>query len=180
MAEGVIIKTNLPDFKKQLDALAYKFQRNYMLSATNAAAQQFKKAVVANAPILKKPDTRKKNPRLAGTLRRAIYVWRRRDPVAGTVMYSVSWRKGKAQRNAKGGSRDAFYGRFLELGWTPRGPGRRFEGGVRRRRLARERAIAAGARTVKLPFLVPGFQAAQSRALEAFNQKMEARLKEIK
>lgn len=180
MAQVITIRTDLPDFKKRLDTLAYRFQRNYTLSAANAAAQMFKKAVVANAPILKKPDTRKKNPRLAGTLRRAIYVWRRRDPVAGTVMYSVSWRKGKAQQNAKGGSRDAFYGRFLELGWTPRGPGRRFEGGVRRRRLARERAIAAGARTVKLPFLVPGFQAAQNQALDAFERKMEQRLRDTK
>lgn len=171
-----LVRFNLPDFKKQMAGFNLDLQQRLTRAATNAAAQAFKKAVIARAPVLKTPDTRKKNPRIAGTLRRAIYVVRARNPAPGTVEYRVGWRKGKAQRAAKGGSRDAFYGRFLELGWMPRGPGRRIKGGVRRRALERARARGAGHREVKYPFLVPGFNAARQQAVDAFNARMQKRI----
>lgn len=66
---------------------------------------------------------------------------------------------------------DPFYWRFLERGWVPRGPGQRFKGGPRRRKLERDRAIAAGAQEItKYRFLKPAFEAAGTRALDAFNK----------
>ena len=184
MADGVEIRTNLPDFKSQLAKFVVKMQNNIVRAAVNAAAQAFKKAVIAAAPELKQPDKR----RVRGTLKRAIYVYRRRNPEAGTVEFLVSWRKGKKEQRValkrKGGTvivnRDAFYAGWLEAGWVPRGPGkalwRTARGGQRTRALARQRERAAGAHVVRRPFLVPGFNAARDAALAAFSAKMQERI----
>ncbi len=177
MADGFNIYTNLPDFKRQMIGFAQDLQNKIAGSGVNAAAQAFKKRAVAVAPELQRTDTRKKNPRTAGTLKRAMYVYRRRNPQAGTVLYSVSFRKGRKEQKRKGGSRDAFYGRFLELGWIPRGPGRRLRGGSRRRALERSRILAGGGgKITKYKFLLPAFQQAQGEALAAFNRKMTDRI----
>lgn len=167
----VTVVSNLPDFKRQLARFSEKIEKKIVRSATNAAAQAFKKAVVSEAPVLKKPK-RGKDPRAPGTLRRAIYAYRKRNPQPGTVQFVVGFRKGKAQQQRKGGSRDAFYGRFLEVGWIPRGPGRSFRGGRRTKALQRERALAGGARKVQYPFIKPGFNKARGAALAAFKTRM--------
>lgn len=164
MADGVEVRTNLPEFKRQLSALGENMEKNIVRSAVNAAAQVFKKAVIADAA------------KRTGTLRQSIYVYRRRSPEPGTIKYSVSFRKGKKEQKRKGGSGDAFYGRFLELGWIPRGPGKRFAGGSRSKALQRKRAIAGGARRVSYPFLAPGFRSAKDAALAAFTAKMQERI----
>ena len=118
-ADGIQVITNLPDFKRQMAAFSKNFEKNIVRSATNAAAQVFKKVVIAAAP------------RASGRLKRAIYIFRRRNPKAGTVEMLVSFRRGKKEQRVavkrKRGTviinRDAFYGRFLEAGWHPRGPG---------------------------------------------------------
>lgn len=165
----VEVRTNLPDFKRQLSRFTDKVEKQIVGSAANAAAQVFKKAVIAATPVLRQADPR----RIAGTLQRAIYVFRRRSPASGTVSYRVSFRQGK--KTAKGG-RDAFYGRFLETGWVPRGPGKRLRGGARAKSAARGRAAKAGAKRIAYPFLLPGFQAAKDAALAAFNAKMQQRI----
>lgn len=175
MAEAVEIRLvhNVPEFKRQLNAFALKFQRQIVGSAASAAAKVFKKAVIAEAP------------QRTGTLKRAIYMFRSRKQVPGEVRYTVSFRKGRKEqavtvrRRRKGVisteviNRDAFYGRFLEVGWIPRGPARKFGGGERTRRLKRERALAAGVKRIRRPFIAPAARKAESAALQAFNAKMQ-------
>lgn len=170
MADGIDIKFNLPDFKRQLQALGIDMERKIVRSATNAAAQEFKKLAVKNAPILKATS---KN-RQAGTLQKAIYVARSRSKsTPGREAFSVSFRKGK--RAAKKGV-DAFYGRFLEAGWTPRGPGGKLRGGTRYKALIRARQSSG--KIIKYRFLKPAFDAGKDAALRAFTVKIEQRIAE--
>lgn len=173
MTDTVEIRTNLPEFKRQLVALGSDMEKKIVRSAVNAAATAFRKAIIATVPVLKKPDTRRKNPRVAGTLKRAIYTYRVRNPEPGTVAMKVSFRQGRSEQK-KG--RDAFYGRFLERGWVPRGPGRALKGGKRSKALQRERNLAAGAVKHSFPFIAPAFNRARSAALAAFTNKMTARI----
>ena len=210
--QSITIKTNMPDFKRQMAAFGIKLERRIVRSATNAAAQVFKKAVIPRAknpsgqdPKSKRrrkgrvkaigknkrrkkgaPPRRMLQQRPPGTLAKAIYVYGRRSRKKGEVTYSVSFRKGKAaqrmQVKRKGKSvtvnRDAFYGRFLEDGWIPRGPGRKLTGGKRLRALKRERLVQGGSKEYRYPFLQPAFSNAQGAALAAFNAKMTERIAE--
>jgi hypothetical protein len=87
--------------------------------------------------------------------------------------YVVGARSGR-KAGAKG--RDAFYWRFLEGGWIPRGQGQRLRGGTRRRALERERLLKGGARRVAYPFLAPAFASGQGAAVAAFYAKIEQRI----
>lgn len=163
------VKHNLPDFKAQLKRFGVDFERRTVRSATLAAANVFKKLVIAEAPVLKKPDRR----RVAGTLKKSIYVVRSKKSTRGAERYVVGFRKGR--KAAKTG-RDAFYGRFLELGWIPRGPGAKLRGGVRSRKLQRSRNLAGGATKRQFPFIQPGFQRGKSAALNAFTKRIATRI----
>ena len=161
MADGITVKVNIPDFKRQLLALGQRMEKNIVRRGTRAAAAVFVAEARRRAPVLRQP----RKGRVAGALQRAIRSTPRRSP-RGIVKQSVGVRATRAQ--TKSGV-DPFYWRFLEGGWIPRGPGHRFKGGARRRRLERERAVAGGARRVAYQFLKPAFDAAGSRALNAFN-----------
>lgn len=169
MADTVIIRTNIPEFKRQLDALGQDMEKKIVRSAVNAAATAFRKAIVVTVPVLKKP----RGGRVAGTLKRAIYTYRVRRPEPGTIAMKVSFRKGKAEQK---NGRDAFYGRFLEQGWIPRGPGKALKGGKRTKALQRERNLAAGAVKHSYPFIAPAFNRARIAALEAFTSKITDRI----
>lgn len=169
MADGVSVRINLPDFKKQMTDFTIDMERRVVRAATNAAAQEFKKSVIAKAPILKGFSKR----RVPGLLKKSIYVARSRSgSKKGQETYSVSFRKGRA-RGKKGGI-DAFYGTFLEAGWIPRGPGRRIRGGFRRKALERKRL--AHQKITGYAFLAPAFKEAGGRALNAFNARIEKRI----
>lgn len=161
------MRIDLPAFKAQLDAIG-KEQQKVVQAATRRAALIFKPSVIANAPVLKKPDRRKNNPRVAGTLKRAIYIKRARDSKNGLEHYFIGVRQGKKAARAKGGSRDAFYWRFLEGGWVARGRGQKIRGGTRRRALERTRLIASGAKEYRYPFLKPAFDALKEKSLTTF------------
>lgn len=167
----ITIKADLPAFKKELDAIGAR-QQKIVQAATRKAALAFKPTVVRNAPVLKRPDRRKKNPRVAGTLKRAIYIKRARDSKNGLEHYFVGVRQGKKAARAKGGSRDAFYWVFLEGGWIARGPGKKIRGGARRRALERSRLIAKGAKQYRYPFLKPAFDANKEKALTVFYKEI--------
>ena len=174
MAEPLFtVRTNLPDFKRQMRRFSHDLQHDIVRSAGNAAAQAFKEAVIANVDKLNKTQTRAAGRPPPGTLRRAIYVYRRRNSPHGLVQFRVGFRKGKARRGAQGGSQDAFYGRFLEAGWMPRGRGRAIVGSRAARARQRAQNRAAGAKFVQYPFIAPGFRAAQSAALQAFKRQMD-------
>src|SRR5262245_17861771 len=171
MADGVEVIFNLRDFKAELDKFKVDFQAKTIRSATNAAAQVFKRAVIEKAPIL----LGFQNPRrVPGTLKRAIYVKRTRDSRPGKEHYLISFRKGK--KATKG--RDAFYGAFLEAGWIPRGPGKKIKGGNRSRALQRKRLLAGGKRKItEYRFIMPAFQQVRQQALAAFEKRLDDRIK---
>lgn len=170
MADTIVVRTNLPDFRRQLAGLGDRMQKNVVRSAARAAAAVYRDAARQVAPLLRVPDKR----RMPGALRRSIYSGTRRGS-PGVVEAFVGVR---GKRTVGRGQRviDAFYGRFLEFGWIPRGPGQRFRGGTRTRALLRERALKAGATRQRHPFLEPAFRRASGAALQAFNERMAAGL----
>jgi HK97 gp10 family phage protein len=175
MADGVALKvTGLPEFKSRLKALGADMEKKIIRSANAAAATVFKKAAIANAPVLKKPDTRKKKPRIAGVLKKSIYAVRSKGKSQpGKEVYVIAAKGGK---EAKAG-RDAFYWRWVEGGHLARGPGQKIKGGKKRATLERARLTAGGAKSVPgVFFLRRAFNDNQDRAVKAFNSRIETRI----
>lgn len=170
MADKITVKTNLPDFRRQLAALGTRMERRTVARAAREAAGVLREASRAEAPVLRKPDKR----RVAGALKRGIYVAQQRTRDRGLVHFFVGVR---SRRVVRGKALDPFYARFLEFGWVRRGGGERLRGGRRRRGLERSRAVAGGARRFQRPFLAPAFRKASGRALSAFNARMERELR---
>jgi HK97 gp10 family phage protein len=173
MAE-IEVKHNLPDFKRQLAKFGFDFERKAIRSGVAAASRVFKNRTVAvlNRPRVS-PVRRGEQP---GTLRRAIYIKRARAP-RGEEHYFVGVRQGKKARGRKGGSADAYYWRWVELGHRIRRPGQAIRGGRRTRALMRSRHDAAGGGRVQAyPFLKPAFNAAKQDALNKFNEMVQKRI----
>lgn len=172
MREGVNVKVDLPDFRRQLREIEGRLQRRVVGDGVRAAARVFRDAARRNAPVLRAPDRR----RTAGALRQAIVITRGKFQ-RGAVAYAVTVR---ASRQRRGTRDDPFYWRFLEGGWIPRGPGRRIAGGERRRALERERIVSGGGRRMQLSFLDPAFKSQGGAALAAFNRRIDARIGELR
>lgn len=165
MADGVTVKTNLPDFKKQMQDFGYDMERKIFRAGVSAAAVVFRKIATPLAPVR------------TGTLRRAIYIKRARDSRNGLEHYVVGVRQGQKAQQRKGGSLDAFYWRFVEQGHLVRRRGQKIRGGRRSAALQRSRLAASGARRVEArPFLEPAFQRGKDQALRAFTDRVEARI----
>jgi len=158
------VRTNLPDFKRGLDRLARAVRLRIVRRALRQTANVARDVARQMAPVLKTRASR----RLPGALRRSIYVARdRKLSDAGQEVFFVGVR---GRRNTKrSGTIDAFYWRFLEGGWLPRGPGKRLRGGRRARALRRARAV--GARR-QYPFIAPAAARAQSAMIARFNRVM--------
>lgn len=163
----VNVRTNLPDFRRQLAEVDRKTRTKVVRAALRAAGSIFRKHVRTAAPVLKRPEQH----RVAGALKAAIYVGRARRSAPGNERFFVAVRSGK--KYAKKGKGDPFYWRFLEAGWIPRGPGQKLKGGERSRALQRKRLRASGAKTVRYPFFEPGFKSGGQEALNAFNARMD-------
>lgn len=176
MADGVDVRiTGLPEFKSRLRALSNDVQRKVTRAGAVAAGNVFRKAAVANAPVLQKADTRKNNPRVPGTLKKAIYAARSRNrSKAGMELIVVGVRAG---RQAAASGKSAFYWRFVEGGHLVRGPGQKIKGGRNRAGLERARLKASGAKFVPpVYFLRRAFADNQDAAVTAFNARMEKRI----
>lgn len=170
-ADRVTLKVDLAAFKKALASFGDKVEKQIVANAVGAAAKVFKAYIVAAAPELKREDKRKKGrPAVRGLLKKAVYIFRPRQKQAGQVSAVVSFKKRKKT--------DAYYGRWLELGWVARGPGKAIKGGNRRKRLERARQRSAGATERKFPFLSPGFKRAERPALDAFEKALEKGINE--
>ncbi|MEI6317418.1 MAG: HK97-gp10 family putative phage morphogenesis protein [Pseudomonadota bacterium] len=165
----VTVKTNIADFRRELRDLGRRIERRVVRNAVVATARALVPIARAEAPRLRSPDKR----RQAGALARAIYVAKPKA-TAESVSARVSVRGKPAGGRKSKKVADAFYWRFLEGGWTPRGPGKRLRGGVRRRALERRRNAAGGAKSYRYPFLQPAFRKAQAQLLEVFHQRMAA------
>jgi HK97 gp10 family phage protein len=169
---SVIVRTNLPDFKRAMDALGRAFGPKVARPAAAAAAAVFRKAVKAHAP----KDT--------GRLKAAVYIRRERDSKRGLEHYLVAVKSGPKARAIKRKrgtvNLDAYYWRFLEAGWVPRQPGSGVRGGGRNvRALRRRRAVAGGAREHRHPFIAPAFRSARFEALRVFYAKAESALAKV-
>lgn len=170
MADGFFLSTNLPDFKAQLREFGFDMERKVFRSGVAAAANVFKAKAVQLAPTLRVP----RKDRTAGLLKKAIYIKRSKDSRNGLEHYFVGVRQGRAARQRKGGSLDAFYWRWVEQGHIARGPGQALRGG--RRSKAIQRSRYSGSRVPAYPFLAPAFQRAQQQALQAFNDRVQKRI----
>jgi hypothetical protein len=169
VADEIKVTMRLPDFKRQLDEFSKIFQDRIVRYAVAGAGGVFKRAAIALAPVLHSPSKR----RQAGVLKRSIYLAfnRARSRKGIVVAYVLSFKK----RRQSGG--DPFYGRFLEAGWLPRGPGKRIAGGTKRKALERTRLKAGGHRFIdKFRFLQPAFRQNQTEALNVFSKRMEQRI----
>lgn len=161
----VIVKVDLPDFRRQLAEVEKRMRMKITRAALRAAGNVFARVARQKAPRLDQATKQ----RIPGALRRAIYVGRGRTG-RDRERFFVSVRGGK--RYAAKGRGDPFYWKFLEAGWIPRGPGGKLKGGNRSKKLQRSRARAAGAREVRYPFFKPAFDEAGRQALAAFNERM--------
>lgn len=177
MADGVDIKwIGLPEFGGRLRALGGDMDRKVVRAGAMAGGGVFRKAAKANAPVLKKRDTRKVGARVPGQLAKAIFAARSRTrSKPGVEVITVAARTGG--KGAKAG-KGAFYWRFVEGGHLARGPGQKIKGGTRRKALERSRLKAGGATFVPpVYFIKRAFDSNQGNAVKAFNSRIEARLK---
>jgi HK97 gp10 family phage protein len=158
----VVVRSNLPEFKRQLDTIKVDMQRRAVRRATAAVGRIFRNEAKRISPVL---QTMRKH-RVMGALRKNIIVKRSRYQRVGAERYFVGVRSGKVSQRASG---DPFYWRFLEGGWMPRGAGRRLKGGNRSRALQRSRSRSAGGSFVQFPFLAPAFNSKRTEALQAFS-----------
>lgn len=179
MADGLAVRTNLPDFRRQLAELGQRMERRIVARATRAAGTIFRDQARRLAPVLKTPDPR----RIRGLLARRIFVGRSRFGQKGQVFYYVGVRTAVRRSNVQklkvkrsGRAADPFYWRFLEGGWIGRGRGSGFTGGRRLRAVKRARAAAAGSARFQVPFLAPAFERGKARALAAFTEELEKEL----
>lgn len=155
------VKVNATELRDRFRRLKDDVQIKVVDAALRQAAQVFRRAVIAKAPVLKKAS----KGRVAGTLQKAIYTARSKYSTSGARRYFIGVRSGT--KAGKSG-RDAFYWRWLEAGWMPRGPGQALKGGTRRRNLQRRRNAAAGNKTVEFPFIKPAFDASKGAAEQKF------------
>jgi hypothetical protein len=166
---GLVFRSNLPEFTRQLRQIKQEFRSKVVRSANVASGGVLRAAVKAQIGQGDSPRSR------TGTLRASVYLKRSRRSTSGAERHYVGVRGRAVQRKRKGQSVSvggAFYWRFLEGGWYPRGPGRGLRGGNRSRAAQRERSAAAGARFVKRPFIQPAFERARGTAVDAFFNRM--------
>ena len=167
MANEIDVHSNLPELKSHLTAIGQKMSSSVVRAATTAAARVFKRIAQQLAPVLKPSNASPR--RVAGALKRNMYIRRSKDSTTGREHYFVGFRQGKGRGKSKGVVRtDTFYGKLLEGGWMPRGPGRKLTGGRRKRTAERVAARSAGHPQVSYPFLQPAFTRGRTEALSRF------------
>lgn len=168
----VIIRTNLPDFRRQLREVGERTEKKYVRRSANAAGAVLRALAREKAPVLRpSKDRRPRRDRTAGVLKRAIRVTRnRRESKKGIEVYTVGVR---GRVKSRGAAFDPFYWRWQEAGWIPRGPGKKIRGGERTRRLARERILASGGQRVPGRwFLRDAAREGKNAAIDAFFKRM--------
>jgi HK97 gp10 family phage protein len=174
MVDSVEVRViGLPEFKAQLRLLGYDMERKVMRAAGMAAAQVFKKAAQANAPVGRVQS----KTRTPGRMKKNIFAGRSKNrSKPGKEIIVVGVRNGKRFQNGKE-NRDAYYWRWVEAGHVARGPGTRLKGGDRSRALERKRIKESGGRVVQgVWFMRRAYDANQDKALAAFNKRIEARI----
>jgi HK97 gp10 family phage protein len=176
MADSVDIRvTGLPAFSERLKELSMSMQRKIVRAGGISAGKVFKKAAIANAPVLKARDTRKIRARVPGALKKAIVAVRsKRLSKPGMEVIAIAALTGGKNPNM---SKSAFYWRFVEDGHLTRGKGQAIKGGKKRAGLERTRLKAGGAKFVPgVHYIARAFKENQDAAIKAFNERIEARI----
>lgn len=165
------IRTNLPDFHRQILELRADLQGKSLRGAASAAANVLAKSV--------RDQIGAKGLVRTGVMQRSVYVSRTRRPTGpGVARYFVSIRQGKKAKTVKRGKMkgavlDAYYWRWVEAGHLVRGPGQAIKGGDRYKNLQRQRLRTSGASKVDGKWFVrDGFNAAKGRAVDVFYERM--------
>lgn len=157
------VRTNLPDFVRDLQRMSRLVRNRAVRRAASSAGAIFRRFARAEAPVR------------SGVLRRAIYLSRLRGARRDEVGYSVRIRQGK-----RGKGVDGYYGRFVIFGHLVRQPGKVIQGGARSKALQRARLRAAGAGFVPPnDFLDRAFRSGGSAALAEFNRRMEVEIAKV-
>lgn len=170
----ISVRTNTPDFARQLALVKSELQTKVVRQSMGAGAAIFRKAAESEAPKAKAAHRGAKKVIVQpGNLRRSIYSFRMRT-VAGVVEYRISARKGsRAKVSKKGGLLDAYYWPWVHEGHLVRGPGQKIRGGTRRATLERNRLKSGGAKMVPPNrFLKRAFDKNQKRAIDATYARM--------
>lgn len=176
MADGVVVKHNIPDFRAQMTAFGNDMTRKVFRSGAAAASGVFKKEATARAPVYQGPRRKK---RVVGTLKRNIIMVRARDSKAGFEHYVVMPKQGK---KPKKGAPAAFmflpfYGLWVEGGHRKIPRGRAIRGGRQTRALKRQRFdTGGGGRTQPAWFLRDAFNAKKHLALQAAISRVQKRI----
>ena len=170
MTTVVEVRTNLPDFRRQLAAMDAKMRKSTLRKALRAGANVYKAAVQGKAPVAKRAVYRPKGySTIPGRLKFSIRVGFGRR--AGQHVVRAFITPGSKKFTRQWG--DPYYWRWLEGGWVPRGPGKRLRGGKRSVALQRARLAKAGLKVTKHKFVAPAFASAGKRPLDVFNEEME-------
>ena len=150
MAETIKVH-GLQELSQTLMKLPAELEKRVIMGALRAAGQTIRKDAMARAPILEKPDPRRR----AGTLRKNISVRRVKGKTAVYVGVFGASRKKIAAFKAAGGGKgannpdDPYYWKWVEFG---------------------TKKMAAR------PFLRPAFEAQKYEALRMFEVYMRKRL----
>lgn len=173
-AGGVVITTNLPELSLELRALGQRVEKRFIRRSLTAAGAVLRALARSKAPVMQSVGKGRRRPknRISGALRRAIYASRnRRKSKPGVEVFTIGVR---SKVKIRGVAADPFYWRWQEAGWAPRGPGQKLRGGVRSRKLQRDRNRTAG--RTQIPgrwFLRDAAREGNARALDAFYKRMD-------
>ena len=170
------VRTNLPDFQRQMREVSDTVKKKAVRSAVGAAASVFRKAVTQEAPVSNAPH------KLAGgrvvmpgNLKKNIYTYRVK-PKAGLEHYKVSVRGGRTAKTMKSGAvKDAYYWKWVHEGHVIGG----VRGGKRTKAVKRQQLKAAGRFIQGRPFLRTGFRKATTEALAKFSDRLGEALKKF-
>lgn len=178
MPDEVIVRSNLPDFKRDLENFGIDMAQKITGRAARAGITKLKDAVIAEAP------------RRTGRLRAAVYVKsNKKETTAGQWAYGIRIRSGKREQTRRANKQqrefkfktvnlDAFYWYYLEKGWIPRGPGNPIGGGKRVRKIRRANLLShGGANFKRFPFIKPAFQKTRDPALQEIIRLIDERIK---
>lgn len=162
--DGVFFEVKgLEEAQRALDTLSADMRRKVVYGALRDAG----KPVAQVARALAQPRDFGSARRVAGTMRRAIGVFRskRYKAAQGALGVYISVRASRAQRRRAPVSGDPFYFRFVEGGHQPR-PGKSHA----------SKRKAAAARVRAYPFIGPAFQQKGDDALRIFQERILERV----
>ena len=149
-------------------------QQQILPGAVAAACQPIREEAAIRAPYWTGPAQEGHPP--PGTLQRSIYQTRLTSECTPTrEVWIVTVRKGAKAASVAGGSKDAFYGTWVEYGHYARGPSAR--SAAERKGLDAGSHVPLGSHFILAqPYMRPAFEVKKSDAVEAMRAFIEKKL----